>query len=97
MHFTKNKISNSYNIIAMGDEKWEGEYLKEFSRWVEKYEKTWKSAKKELRIIIIGIEQDKKELKIDTLILVEKKKIVWSLCCKSMQIYLLCHIQTCSI
>lgn len=29
MHFTKNKISNSYNIIAMGDEKWEGEYLKE--------------------------------------------------------------------
>lgn len=35
--------------------------LKRVTRWVEKYEKTSKSAKKELRIINIGIEKDKKK------------------------------------
>jgi len=57
----------------MGDEEWEEKYLKEFTRLVEKFEKTWKLVKKELEVISIGIEQDKKELKIETLVIAEEK------------------------
>jgi len=72
-HYTNNNWSNFDNIIAMGDEEWEEKYLKEFSRLVEKFEKTWKLVKKELEVISIGIEQDKKELKIETLVIAEEK------------------------
>jgi len=72
-HYTKIKWSNFDNIIAMGDEEWEEKYLKDFTRLVEKSKKTWKPVKKELEVINIGIEQDKKELKIETLVTAEEK------------------------
>lgn len=44
----------------MGDEEQEEEDLKEFTRLVEKSEKSWKPTKKEIEVIILGIGQDKK-------------------------------------
>jgi hypothetical protein len=40
---------------------------------VENSEKTWKPASEELEVINLGTEQDKKELKIGTFSIVEKK------------------------
>jgi hypothetical protein len=56
----------------MGDEEWEDKGIKEFTMLVKKSKKSWKPAKEELEVINLGIEQDKKELKIDTFITVEK-------------------------
>jgi len=67
----KVNLSSVYKptILRMG-RRW----FKEFVRLVEKTEKTWKPAKKELEVINVNIKQDKKELKIDTLIMVEERE-----------------------
>jgi hypothetical protein len=56
----------------MGDEEWEDKGIKEFTMLIKKSKKSWKPAKEELEVINLGIEQDKKELKIDTFITVEE-------------------------
>jgi hypothetical protein len=58
----------------MGDKDWGEEDIKEFARLVENSEKTWKPASEELEVINLGTEQDKKELKIGTFSIVEKKE-----------------------
>jgi hypothetical protein len=45
----------------MGDEEWEEEDMKEFTRLVENYKKTWKPASEELEVINLGTEQKKKK------------------------------------
>jgi hypothetical protein len=56
-----------------------GRGIKEFIRFVENYEKTWKHVSKELEVLNLGIEQEKKELKIGTLIMVEERDGIISL------------------
>jgi hypothetical protein len=60
-------------MIAIDDVEWEDEDLKEFTMFVEKFEKSWKPIKKKLELINLGIKQNKKELKISTLITIEEK------------------------
>lgn len=60
-------------MTAIDDEEWEDEDLKEFTMFVEKFEKSWKPVKKKLELINLGIKQNKKELKISTLITIEEK------------------------
>jgi hypothetical protein len=45
----------------MGDEEWEEEDMKEFTRLVENSKKTWKPASEELEVINLGTEQKKKK------------------------------------
>jgi hypothetical protein len=52
----------------MDDEDWGEDDIKEFARMVKKSEKTWKLPSEELKVINLGTEKDKKELKIGTLI-----------------------------
>jgi hypothetical protein len=52
----------------MDDEDWGEDDIKEFVRMVKKSEKTWKLPSEELKVINLGTEKDKKELKIGTLI-----------------------------
>jgi hypothetical protein len=40
----------------LGDEDWKEKKIKEFTRLVENYEKTWKPASEELKVIKFGIE-----------------------------------------
>jgi hypothetical protein len=60
-------------MIAIDDAEWEDEDLKEFTMFVENFEKSWKPIKKKLELINLGIKQNKKELKISTLITIEEK------------------------
>lgn len=60
-------------MTAIGDEEWEDEDLKEFTMFVEKFEKSWKPDKKKLELINLGIKQNKKELNISTFITIEEK------------------------
>ena len=52
----------------MDDEDWGEDDIKEFVRMVKKSENTWKLPSEELKVINLGTEKDKKELKIGTLI-----------------------------
>ena len=47
-HYTKNNQPNFDNIIAIDDEDWEEEDMKEFTREVEMFEKIQKLASEEL-------------------------------------------------
>ena len=60
-------------MVAMDDEEWEEEDVKEFTRLVEHSEKSWKPASERLKVINLGNEQEKKELKIGTLITTEER------------------------
>jgi hypothetical protein len=60
-------------MTVIDDEEWEDEDLKEFTMFVEKFEKSWKPIKKKLELINLGIKQNKKELKISTLITIKEK------------------------
>jgi len=57
----------------MSNEDGEEEEIKDFTRLVENYEKTWKLVNEELKVINLDTEQEKKELKIDTLLWLRKK------------------------
>ncbi|XP_061945039.1 uncharacterized protein LOC133669048 [Populus nigra] len=61
------------DVIAMDEEEWNEDDMKEFTRRVEQSEHAWKSAKEELEVINVGTEQDKRELKIGTLITTEER------------------------
>jgi len=52
----------------MGNEEWEEEDMKEFTRLVENSKKTWKPDSEELEVINLRTEQEKRELKASTLI-----------------------------
>ena len=61
----------------MGDEEWEQKDIKEFTRLVENSEKSWEPASEKLEVINLGNEQEKKELKIGTLVTTkERNKLV---------------------
>jgi hypothetical protein len=49
----------------MGDEEWEEEDMKEFTRLVENSKKTWKPASEELEVINLGTEQKKKKKRVE--------------------------------
>jgi hypothetical protein len=66
-------------MIAMDDEEWEEEDLKEFARLVENSEKAWEPASEKLEVINVGDEQDNKELKIGTLVTTEERNRLVSL------------------
>ena len=52
----------------MEEEEGDENNIKEFTKLVEQHEKTWEPAAEELKIINVGCDQFKKELKIGTLI-----------------------------
>ena len=52
----------------MEEEEGDENNIKEFTKLVEQHEKTWEPAAEELKIINVGCDQSKKELKIGTLI-----------------------------
>jgi len=78
-HCTKNNWPNFDNIIAMGDEEWEEEDMKKFTRLVENSKKTWKPASEELEVINLGTEQKKKELKVGIPVTTEERNRLVSL------------------
>ncbi|XP_073260499.1 uncharacterized protein [Populus alba] len=55
-------------MVAMGNEEWNEEDIKEFTSLVEDSEKSWKPANEKLEVINLGNEQEKKELKIGNLV-----------------------------
>jgi len=50
----------------MDNKDWGEDDIKEFIRLVKKSEKTWKLTSEDLKVINLGTEKDKKELKIGT-------------------------------
>jgi len=63
----------------MGDEEWEEEDIKKFIRLVENSEKSWEPVSEKLEVINLGNEQEKKELKIGTLVTTKERNILVSL------------------
>ena len=57
----------------MDEEEWNEDDMKELTRQVEQSEHAWKPTKEELEVITVGTEQDKRELKIGTLITTEER------------------------
>jgi len=78
-HYTKNNWPKFYNMVAMGDEEWEEEDIKKFIRLVENSEKSWEPVSEKLEVINLGNEQEKKELKIGTLVTTKERNILVSL------------------
>jgi len=78
-HCTKNNWPNFDNMVAMGDEEWEQKDIKEFTRLVENSEKSWEPASEKLEVINLENEQEKKELKIGTLVTTEERNKLVSL------------------
>jgi len=61
----------------MGDEEWEEEDMKEFTKLVENSKRTWKPASKELEVMNLGTKQEKRELKVVTLVTIgERNRLV---------------------
>ena len=72
----------------MDEEEWNKDYMKEFTtRRVEQSEHAWKPAKEELEVINVGTEQDKRELKIRTLITTEERCSLTSLLQEYMDVF----------
>jgi len=68
-HYTKNKWLNfDEYTITMEETEWEKDDVEEFTRLVEQSEQLREPAKKELETVDVGIREDKKELKIGTLV-----------------------------
>ena len=72
-HYTKNNWPNFNNVTIVDDEEWAEEDIKEFTRLMENSKKAWKPFSEELNIINLGTKQEKKELKIDTLITTKER------------------------
>jgi len=86
-HCTKNNWPNFDNMVAMGDEEWEEEDIKEFNRLVENSEKSWEPASENLEVINLGNEQEKKELKIGTLVTTKERNKLVSLLCEYADVF----------
>ena len=71
----------------MDEEEWNEDYMKEFTRQVEQSEHAWKPAKEELEVINVGTEQDKRELKIGTLITAGERCNLTSLLQEYMDVF----------
>ena len=71
----------------MDEEEWNEDYMKEFTRQVEQSEHDWKPAKEELEVINVGTEQDKRELKIGTLITAGERCNLTSLLQEYMDVF----------
>ena len=67
------------NMIAMDDEEWGEEDIREFTKLVENSEKAWEPASEKLEVINLGNKQEKKELKIGTLVTTEERNRLVSL------------------
>ena len=63
----------------MEENEWEDDDVKEFARLVEQSKRTWKPAKKELQTINVSTRQDKRELKMGTLITTSERENLISL------------------
>ena len=74
-------------MIAMGNEEWNEEDIKEFTRLVEDSEKSWKPASEKLEVINLGNEQEKKELKIDTFVTTKERDKLVSLLHKYADVF----------
>jgi len=66
-------------MIAMDDEEWGEEDIREFTKLVENSEKAWEPASEKLEVINVGDEQEKKELKIGTLVTTKERNRLVSL------------------
>ena len=86
-HNTKNNWPNFDNMIAMGNEEWNEEDIKEFTRLVEDSEKSWKPASEKLEVINLGNEQEKKELKIGTFVTTKERDKLVSLLHKYADVF----------
>jgi len=71
----------------MDEEEWNEDDMKEFTRRVEHSEHAWKPAKEELEVINVGTEQDKRELKIGTLITTEERCSLTALLQEYMDVF----------
>jgi len=71
----------------MGDEEWEEEDIKEFPRLVENSEKSWEPASEKLEVINLENEQEKKELKIGTLVTTGERNRLVSLLHKYADVF----------
>jgi len=63
----------------MDDEEWREEDIKEFTKLVENSEKSWEPTSEKLEVMNLGNEQEKKELKIGTLVTTEERNRLVSL------------------
>ena len=63
----------------MDDEEWGEEDIKEFTKLVENFKKAWEPANEKLEVINLGNKQEKKELKIGTLVTTEERNRLVSL------------------
>jgi len=63
----------------MDDEEWGEEDIREFTKLVENSEKAWEPASEKLEVINLGNKQEKKELKIGTLVTTEERNKLVSL------------------
>jgi hypothetical protein len=61
--------------------------MKDFTRLAENFEKPWKPVSEELEVINLGIEHEKKELKVDTLVTANERKRLVSLLHKYANIF----------
>jgi hypothetical protein len=69
--------NNNEHLIAMEEEELDESNIREFTKFVEQYEQTWKLAAEKLKTINMGNDQFKKELKIVTLITsVQRAKMI---------------------
>jgi len=65
--------------IAIIENEWEEDDVKEFTKLLEQSKRLWKPTKEKLETINVGIRQDQRELKIGTLITASKKENLISL------------------
>ena len=71
-HYIENNWPN-FDKIIMDKEECGEEDIEEFTKLIEQPEHAWKPTKKELELINVGIEHNKRELKIGRLITVDMK------------------------
>jgi len=74
-------------MIAMDDEEWGEEDIREFTKLVENFEKAWEPASKKLEVINLGNKQETKELKIGTFVTTEERNRLVSLLHKYADVF----------
>jgi hypothetical protein len=74
-------------MIAMDDEEWGEEDIREFTKLVENSKKAWEPTNEKLEVINLGNKQEKKELKIGTLVTTEERNRLVSLLHKYADVF----------
>ena len=72
--YTENEWPNFKEyIVAIEEEEWDENNIREFTKLIEQHEQAWKPAKKKLETIDVGTEEIKRKLKIGTMITPKEK------------------------